>query len=130
MSGTTFDPSRLNVPCDPALTSHSSATIFPSGLMNPGLASGTRIGIATYPDLAVVGRSFQSGVRARFIDSTSGGNGSGNATNPYASFAAAEASAPSGYPIVVASGGYSASNLFLSSPHLFQCPWNAVVVVQ
>jgi len=132
MSGATFDPSRLNVPCDAALTSHSSATAFPATLMNPAIAAGTRIGIADYPDLAVIGRAYQHGVRIRFVDSTPAGTTlAGTATNPYISLKdVEEQSAPAGFPIVIADGSYFDSILIMRTPHLYTCAWNGTALVQ
>lgn len=110
MSGNTFDPQRLNVPADPAQTSHLNAAIFPGALMAPGLNAGTRIAIADYPDLSVVARAYIYGVTLRFVDSNSVFPYVGSTESPYSSFFQANAFAPAGMTLIVIPGTYNEAN--------------------
>ena len=110
MSGTIFDPARLNVAADPALTPHVDSNVFPGDLMSPGLSSGTRIAISDYPDLSVVARAYIYGVKLRFIDSNGVFPYSGSTESPFGTFFLANALAPEGMTLVVIPGTYDELN--------------------
>ena len=71
ISGATFDPARLNIAMDPALTNHTSSSIHPGNLMNPLVPPGTRRPIDPYPSLALIGRNIDHNLTLEFLDGSS-----------------------------------------------------------
>jgi hypothetical protein len=104
--GTTFDPGRLNIAMDPLLTSHSDPAQHADDLMNPGLPSGKRRGLAWYPAVALIGRNIDHDLILRFVDEGNTSFAAGTADFPWKSAATAEASEPSGRPLLLIPGTF------------------------
>ncbi len=102
VSGNTFDPNRLNIGLDPAGTNHANEVLHPGELMLPSIWQRTRRSIALYPTGAMVARAFEYQIPMQFADPAFTGSPNGSAVAPWRSFAEANASGSSTFPILLA----------------------------
>ena len=119
-NGDLFDPSRWRVPLDTAKTSHVDTAVWPEDLMTPSLPPGERRAISLYPDLTVIARGFNYlDVAMQYIGAAPGAS-LGSTWYPYWHPLEAEATAPSGMPILFASQTYTMFDpLVLDVPHVY-----------
>jgi len=101
-----FDPSRMNIATTYPNQMHVNRSHHPNDLMLPNIGTRSRRPISIYPDLSLIARAFDYGVRTRYVDKDASLLFIGTANWPFKTVQHAFESTPSGIPIVIIPGTY------------------------
>lgn len=104
ISGTTFDPTRLNIPIVTATGLHVDPAWLGNELMTPAIPNGIRRPISLYPDASLIARGFQARIPMHFVDSANPTMGDGSANNPWKDPMNGSSLAPANYPLLLGHG--------------------------
>ncbi len=102
LSGSAFDPPRLNIPTVATGGRHVDPAWLVNDLMVPALGTSTRRPISLYPSSSMIARAYGYTIPMQFVDPNNGGTETGTANEPWRTLATALASSPTGMPLLMA----------------------------
>ena len=129
VTGSAFDPSRLNIGMQPGDNAHADASAHPGEVMQPSIGGSTRRAIQLYPTAAMVSRAYEYLIPMHFIDPAYGGTQTGTAWQPWRTVSLASAQS-SGLPLLLAPVTHLVSRgQTFQTPHRWEAARNGASVV-
>lgn len=83
MSGSAFNPPRLNIPIATATGTHTDPAWLANDIMVPTIGTSVRRSISLYPAASLVARAYGYRVPMQYVDPTYTGTETGTATQPW-----------------------------------------------